>query len=67
MGVRYAQGQGVPMDFIAGYAWLNLAAGQALNNAIEYREILSARMTPRELVEAKKLSVELGNRLQRER
>ena len=32
---------------------------------IEYREILGARMTPRELVEAKKLSVELYGRVQR--
>ena len=65
MGVRHAQGQGAPMDFIAGYAWLNLAAAQSLESAIEYREILGARMTPRELVEAEKLSVELERRVQR--
>ena len=65
MGVRHAQGQGVPMDFIAGYAWMNLAAGQGLDSAVEYREILESRMTARELVEAKKLSVELGRSVQR--
>ena len=64
MGVRHAQGQGAPMDFIAGYAWMDLAAGQGLESAIEYREVLEARMTPRELVEAEKLSVELDGRVE---
>ena len=34
MGVRHAQGKGAPMDFIAGYAWLKLAAAQSLESAI---------------------------------
>ena len=52
------------MDFITGYAWMNLAAGQGLDSAVEYREILESRMTARELVEAKKLSVELYGRVE---
>ena len=65
LALRYATGVDVPMDFIHGYALFSLAAAQGLKSAIENKEKLGARMTPRELVEAEKLSVELERRVRR--
>ncbi|MHB1562875.1 MAG: hypothetical protein ACYCXP_02085 [Leptospirillum sp.] len=65
LGICYAQGQGVPRDRVMAYAWLSrvLNASRAHSKTwmIVKREILylSRKMSPEQLVQARKLSMKL--------
>ena len=57
----YANGKGVPRDYVQAYKWYNLAAAQG--NAISGTaslvvEELEEKMTPEKIAEAKRLSRE---------
>jgi hypothetical protein len=54
----YANGQGVPQDYVAAHMWLNLAAAQGNANASESRDIVANRMTPEQIAEAQRLARE---------
>jgi TPR repeat protein len=54
----YADGEGVPEDFVYAYKWINLAAAQGYEDAREDREIMSKKMTKEQISEAQKLSSE---------
>ncbi len=41
----YAEGQGVPQDYIESYKWFDLAANAGLASAVEWREYVAASMT----------------------
>ena len=61
----YANGGGVPEDYVLGYAWLNLAATQGSETASEYKDDLQARMTADEIAQAEEMSAILLDRINR--
>ena len=61
LGVAYRSGDGVPMDYVEAYRWLNLAAGQggfANTVATLMRDELAKKMTPYQIGEAQRLARE---------
>ena len=54
----YAQGQGVPKDYVLAHMWANLAAAQGDEKAIKKRDFLELMMTPAQLTEAQRLARE---------
>ena len=61
LGFMYGQGRGVPQDYVQAHMWYNLAAsrlppGTDRVGAVKNRDILSARMTPAQIAEAKRLA-----------
>jgi TPR repeat protein len=58
LGVMYANGQGVPQDYIQASMWVNLAAAQGQEEAVKGREILTKEMTPAQIAEAQRLATE---------
>ena len=65
----YANGTGVPQDYVQSHLWYSLAAtrlssGMERQLAVEGRDRVSAKMTPAQLAEAHKLgSVEIHREL----
>ncbi len=57
LGAMYLEGRGVPSDIVTAYAWFNLAAGQGVRRAVDYRHLISRRMTPEQLEKAQRLSL----------
>ncbi len=57
LGAIYLEGRGVPSDIVTAYAWFSLAAGQGVRRAIDYRHLISRRMTPEQLEKAQRLSL----------
>ena len=58
LGVMYANGQGVPQDYIQASMWVNLAAAQGQEEAVKGREILTKEMTSNQIAEAQRLARE---------
>ena len=58
LGRLYANGQGVPQDYVQAHMWLNLAAGNGYEAATGYRDDLARQMTPAQIAEAQKLARE---------
>jgi S1-C subfamily serine protease len=61
LGYLYAEGEGVPQDYVQAHMWFNLAAsqhspGEDRADAAKNRDIVSKRMTPAELAEARRLA-----------
>ena len=64
LGAMYADGQGVPQDYVQAHMWLNLSASRATDvldprlsepsSAIN----LAAKMTPDQIAEAQRLARE---------
>jgi hypothetical protein len=59
LGQLYFSGTGVPRDYMSAYVWFSLAAAQAplednRKGLIELRDIAAARMTARQVSEAKR-------------
>jgi TPR repeat protein len=61
----YYEGKGVLKDYVLAHMWLNLAASQLpasarknLNDAFNYREIVTSLMTPAQIAEAQRLARE---------
>jgi uncharacterized protein len=50
----YSEGKGVPRDFLAAHVWANLAAAQGQREALILRDILAAKMSPEQIVEAQR-------------
>ena len=61
LGVMYADGQGVPEDYVLGFAWLNLAAAQGNERASEYRDNLQTRMNADQIAQAQEMSATLSD------
>jgi TPR repeat protein len=59
----YADGKGAIQDFVTGYAWLNLAAAQGNEIALEGRKNVLKEMSPGQIEEAQKLSKELQEKI----
>jgi hypothetical protein len=65
LGMMYAEGRGVPQDYVQAHMWLNLAVSQlpALgkeqrNTAVDARDRVASKMTPQQIVEAPELAFE---------
>ena len=58
LGVMYANGKGVPQDFILAHMWFNLAAAQGDARARKNSDKVASRMTPDQLSEAQRLARE---------
>ncbi len=61
LGVMYIQG--VTLDFVQAYKWLNIAAssfppGKQRDRTVNIRDIVAERMTPAQISEAHKLARE---------
>ena len=58
-GVMYANGEGVPENYVLAYAWMNLAGAQGDVRAQEAKDRLARRMTSEQVARAQELSIEL--------
>ena len=56
LGVIYAEGQGVPQDYVRAYMWFNLAAAQGEQKAARFLDMAAQRMTPAQIAEAQRLA-----------
>lgn len=65
VGQMYERGDGVPRNYIYGYAWANIAAGTGELSACECRDRLESKMTKSQISEAQRISSrwEPGHRL----
>ncbi len=55
LGVMYLDGTGVPQDYKLAYVWESLAASQGYKDAINNRDFIYKKLSPKQLSEAKKL------------
>ena len=62
LGAMYANGEGVPQDYVEAHKWRNLAAARAsAGNQKEYaetRDALATLMTPQQIADAQKRATE---------
>ena len=61
LGVRYADGKGVPQDYVQAHKWVNLAASRTTGKAEDYRltrDRLAEKMTTSQVAEAQRLARE---------
>ena len=60
LGVMYADGRGVPQDYVEAHMWLNLAAsrltGEKREGAVRGRDLVAGQMTPAQFAEAQRLA-----------
>ena len=59
----YAEGRGVPQDYVQAHMWTNLAAsrmtaGEGRERAVENRDALAGQMTPAQRADAQRLARE---------
>jgi hypothetical protein len=54
----YANGEGVPEDYVLAYMWWNLAVAQGYEDAQGNKDRLEQRMTREQIAEAQRLSRE---------
>ena len=45
LGVMYANGEGVPEDYVKAYAWINLAAAQGQKDVVKAKDSIREKMT----------------------
>jgi hypothetical protein len=55
LGVCYADGKGVPPDYVEAHKWLDLAASQGVVKAKEAMSELERQMTTEQIAEAQRL------------
>ncbi len=58
LGVMYAEGLGVPQDFVQAHMWFNLAGAGGYEPAPELRAIMAKHLTPAQVAEAQRLARE---------
>jgi TPR repeat protein len=61
LGEMYAEGLGVPQDYVQAHLWFNLAASQSEitpNREAKARDDLAAKMTPAQIAEAQRMARE---------
>jgi TPR repeat protein len=58
LGRMFAEGDGVPQDFVLAYMWNNLAAAQGWGGADFARDELAKQMTREQIASAQRLSRE---------
>ena len=63
LGAMYANGAGVPENYVLAYAWYNLAAAQGHETAVSGKANLQPHMTAAQIAEAQELSTTLFARI----
>lgn len=65
VGLMYAEGRGVPQDYVQAHKWFNLAASrfpaleaESRDKAVNSRDFVAARMTTAQIAEAQRLASE---------
>jgi TPR repeat protein len=58
LGSMYAEGDGVPQDFVQALMWFTLSAAQNHKDGTENRDKAAGLMTPAQIAEARKLARE---------
>ena len=56
LGVMYAEGRGVPQDYVRAHMWFSLATAHGEQGAVKTVEMAERRMTPAQINEAQKLA-----------
>ena len=56
LGALYYRGDGVTQDYVQAYKWFNLSAEQGDQIAVQARDGVAEKMTPEQILEAKRLS-----------
>ena len=54
--MMYGEGRGVGPDNIQAHKWFNIAATQGDNDSVRARDIVAARMSPKQVAEAQMLA-----------
>ena len=61
LGIMYNKGQGVPIDFVLSYMWLNFSAAQAVGEIRDFkvriRDAIASKLTPNQMDEAQYLAL----------
>ena len=52
----YAEGEGVPQNYIQAHMWLNLAGARGDEDARKARDLVKDKMTPEQIAEAQRLA-----------
>ena len=58
LAFMYRKGQGVRKDYVQAHMWYNLAAARGLKIGRKNRDLLAEKMTPAQIVEARRLARE---------
>ena len=58
LGFMYANGRGVPKDYVKAYMWWSLAKALGANRAADNLDTVKKHMTPAEIAEAQALATE---------
>ena len=58
LGAMYAEGNGVPQNYVQAHMWLNLAGAGGKGSGSGYRETIAKKMTPTQIEEAQRLAAE---------
>lgn len=58
LGKIYEIGEGAPQDYVQAYKWYNIAAATGQRNAAPLRNLLAGKMTPEQIAEGQKASIE---------
>ena len=56
LGNQYANGRGVPQDYVRAHMWFSLAAARGQQIAVKTLEMAERKMTPAQITEAQKLA-----------
>ncbi|MFP6637844.1 MAG: tetratricopeptide repeat protein [Nitrospinaceae bacterium] len=56
LGLKYAEGQGVPQDYVSAHMWFNLSGSNGDKDAVEKRNIVEKKMTKDQISEAQRLA-----------
>lgn len=62
LGLMHARGEDLNPDYVEAYKWMNLAAAQGNTNAVKHRAKLSVSMTPEQLAEGQRRSVQFSEK-----
>ena len=58
LGLMYAEGQGVPQDYVLAHMWMNLAVAKGVQEVVKGRDLLEKNMTTDQIAEAQRLARE---------
>ena len=58
LGGMYAEGEGLPKDYVLAHMWMNLAAAKGVQEAVKGRGLLEKNMTPAQIGRAQRLARE---------
>jgi len=58
LGGMYAEGEGLPKDYVLAHMWMNLAAAKGVQEAVKACDFLEKHIPPAQLAEAQRLARE---------